>query len=287
MISDTFCFVLDIICMATQQVPSQDPVASERSSNLKDFKILVSKCRIKTELDADTAIEISRALTEAYVKYKLANLPEKAETGVKDSYNHALKSLKNLKPTYLKTQIPAPPPPVVHKASSSSTSKNSKRKSKGATEATSEKRSNNETTSSSVNSNESAISSAVYNNSTGSSTAAGISIPFAPNGPMSQGGFPLPPHPPIGVGISSSNNTTIPQIPPGPPMMPQPPPGMFPTSMPQMPLPPTMPPQMPSFPQPGVPQMPQPPPFMPGMPVSSAGFVPPPSGLNQNIPPSA
>jgi len=238
--------------------------ATERTSNLKDFKILVSKCRIKSELDADTAIEISRALTEAYVKYKLANLPEKSETGIRDSYNHALKSLKNLKPTHLKTQIPPPPPAVVHKVQSQA-SKASKRKSKAASEATSEKRQSSE---------QAGSSSAIMSNSSGST--AGISIPFSAAAPMAQQvqGYPMQQMPVPGQPIPPGNSA---MVPPGPPMMPQPLPSMFPTvSMPQMPIPPAMPPQM-QFPsQPGVPvpQMPQPPPFMPGMPVSSSGFLP-------------
>ncbi|XP_063729192.1 formin-2-like [Symsagittifera roscoffensis] len=208
---------------------------AERTSNLKDFKVLVSKCRIKSELDADTAIEISRALTEAYVNYKLANLPEKADNGIRDSYNHALKSLKSMKPAHLKTQIPAPPPPVVHKTSSISKSSKRKGNAKSSSESPAVKKTSKE------------LANVDTPTPVQSSNTGGFSIPFTPT-------FGVPP-----VAIPGT------PIPPGPPMMPQPPPGMFPTSMPQMPVPPVMPPQMPF--QPGVP-----PPFMPGIPVSSSAF---------------
>jgi len=219
-----------------------DTSSAAKSSNLKDFKVLVSKCRIKTELDADTAIEISRALTEAYVQYKLANFSDKDDQGIKDSYSHALTSLKSLKPTLLKTQIPTPPPPVVHKSSS----KSSKRKATSKSDAGphSKKSTSKEAHGKNVES-----AHQVTSQSSNSTPIPFTTVALAPQPTQNQ---------------SMPNTPGVPIMPTAPgmplPNMAMPPPGMF-MPPPGMPLPPQL-PMPPQFP--GVP-----PAFMPGMPVTS------------------
>jgi hypothetical protein len=89
----------------------------------------VAKCRIKDDLDADTAVEIARALGEAYIQFKLANLvgPQDQVEEMKDSYNTVLGFLDTMKPTLLKSGIEPPPPPVLVKHPTSTPIKYGKR----------------------------------------------------------------------------------------------------------------------------------------------------------------
>ncbi|XP_075240642.1 uncharacterized protein LOC142336036 isoform X1 [Convolutriloba macropyga] len=83
----------------SQQASSSNTTTttSKKASNLKECKSILAQCRIKDESDAEVAIEISRALAEAHVQYRLRYMkPEEKTKETQDIYKTVLGYLREM-----------------------------------------------------------------------------------------------------------------------------------------------------------------------------------------------